>query len=81
MTNLSLTALGGDDGAVICKVTVTYYVTYYGSSGPAHSGLTDIFLIADVVQNNSSLKNKTKKPPDCYTKNLLRCKSTSGVDG
>lgn len=23
-------ALGGDDGVVICKVTATYYVTYYG---------------------------------------------------
>lgn len=60
MNNLSVTALGGDDGAVIRKVTVTYYVTYYGSSGPAYSGLTDTFLIANVVQNSSSLKNKTK---------------------
>lgn len=53
--------MGGDDGAVLRKVTVIC-VTYYDSSGPAYSGLTDIFLIANVVQDNSSLKNKTKNP-------------------
>lgn len=65
-----MTALGGADGALICKAIVTSNV----SVGSAYSRLTDMFRIADVVQKRLLLgwEKQNKRKQKCRATQRIR---------
>lgn len=63
---LDLTAVGGADGAFICKMIVTYYI----SNSYADSGATIVFHINNAVPQKTPPISKKKKEMQGYTKNI-----------
>lgn len=62
MSCLSLTAVRGDAGALICKVSVTHYI----SSSPANNGAT---ILNAVPKKTPPIKKKKKFKKQGYTNN------------